>query len=49
MSEDNQTHHWVTTYRTVKGEPVSKMQCYYCGITYEGGIHNEEPCPEAPK
>ena len=46
---DNQTHHWTVVTNVVKGEPVSQMKCQRCGIAYDGGKHNEEVCPEAPK
>ena len=47
---DNLSHHWVRHREVIyKGEHSFSMKCQYCGIAYEGGIHNDETCPEAPK
>jgi hypothetical protein len=45
MSNDNTSHHWKQTVHIKKGEPETTLSCEYCGIGYEGGIHNEETCP----
>lgn len=39
---DNTTHHWLP-------KSDGRMVCAYCGIDYDGGKHNDETCPEAPK
>ena len=36
------THHWIT-------KSDGRVLCSRCGQQYEGGIHNDETCPEAPK
>ena len=46
---DNTTHHWVPKYTTMRGEVVNTTFCVNCGIDYQGGVRNDETCPEAPK